>query len=222
MVNRPPSRLADPARLAALRESALLDSAPDEAFDRLTRLVTKVLNVPVALVSLVADDHQYFKSCVGPPEMWASGRRTALTHSFCQHVVASGEPLVVEDARLNPLVRDNLAVTDLNVIAYAGVPLFTSGGFALGAFCAIDGKPRAWRDEEVAVLRDLAASVTAEMELLAAGRKARTDEQERARLLAQLQRERRRVQHILRRFRAACPAATHPPPATPPRRGDSH
>src|SRR5918997_1608571 len=99
MVNDAIQRLADPARLAALRDSALLDSPPDEAFDRLTRLVTKVLHVPVALVSLVADDHQYFKSCVGPPELWATGRRTALTHSFCQHVVASGEPLVVDDAR---------------------------------------------------------------------------------------------------------------------------
>ena len=198
-------RLRDPARLAALRESALLDSPPDEAFDRLTRLVTRLLHVPVALVSLVAEDHQYFKSTVGPPELWASGRRTALTHSFCQHVVATGEPLVVGDARRHPLVRDNLAVTELNVIAYAGVPLRTSAGFALGAFCAIDGRPRAWRDEEVGVLRDLAAAATSEMELLAAARRARSDAQERARLTARLERERRRVQQILRRFRSACP-----------------
>src|SRR3954454_8796989 len=99
--------VADPARLAALRAPALLDSQPEEAFDRLTRLATRALGVPVALVSLVGPDRQFFKSQTGLAEPWASARQTPLTHSFCQHVVATGEPLVVSDARVHPLVKEN-------------------------------------------------------------------------------------------------------------------
>src|SRR3954469_16084292 len=100
----PVSCLAEPVRLGALRSTALLDSPPEEAFDRLTRLASHALDVPVALVSLVTDDRQFFKSCIGMSEPWASERGTPLSHSFCQHAVASGEPLVIEDARETPLV----------------------------------------------------------------------------------------------------------------------
>ena len=157
--------LADPARLAALRATALLDSPPEEAFDRLTRLASHVLGVPVALVSLVDEDRQFFKSCIGLPEPWSSRRGTPLSHSFCQHAVASAEPLVIEDAREHPLVRDNLAIRDLDVIAYAGFPLATSDGAVLGTFCAIDSQPRAWSAAEVGFVREMAASTMTEIEL---------------------------------------------------------
>ena len=157
--------LADPARLAALRLTALLDTPPEEAFDRLTRLASHVLGVPVALVSLVDEDRQFFKSCIGLPEPWSSRRGTPLSHSFCQHAVASAEPLVIEDAREHPLVRENLAIRDLDVIAYAGFPLTTSDGAVLGTFCAIDSQPRAWTAEEVGFVREMAASTMTEIEL---------------------------------------------------------
>src|SRR3954466_11791645 len=102
--------LSDPVRLGALRSTALLDSPPEEAFDRLTRLASHALNVPVALVSLVADDRQFFKSCLGVRERGASRRGPPVSPSFCKHAVAWGEPLVIEDARETPLVRDNLAI----------------------------------------------------------------------------------------------------------------
>src|SRR5262245_3464148 len=73
------------ARLAALRTTSLLDTPPEEVFDRLTRLATSALQVPVALVSLVDGDRQFFKSSIGLPEPWASLRQTPLTHSFCKH-----------------------------------------------------------------------------------------------------------------------------------------
>src|SRR3954463_2516380 len=146
----PPAVLADPGRLEALEATALLDSPPEEAFDRLTRLASHALNVPVALVSLVADERQVFKSRLGAAEPWASRRGTPLSHSFCQHAVASGEPLVIEDARQNPLVSGNLAITELDVIAYAGFPLATSDGAVLGTFCAIDSQPRTWTEDELA------------------------------------------------------------------------
>jgi GAF domain-containing protein len=110
----------DGVRLAALRDTALLDGEPDEAFERLSRLAVALLDVPVSLVSLVGEDRQFFAGQVGLPEPWASYRETPLSHSFCQHVVNQDEPLIVEDARSDPLVSDNLAVGELGVVAYAG------------------------------------------------------------------------------------------------------
>ena len=172
-------------RLAALRRAALLDTPAEEAFDRLTRLASTILGAPVALVSLVDEDRQFFKSCVGLPEPWASRRETPLSHSFCQHAVASGRPLVIEDAREHPLVRGNPAIGDLDVVAYAGIPLVTSDGHALGSFCVIDTEPRAWTEREITVLADLAASVVTEIELRGQVAERRRAEEARARLLAQ-------------------------------------
>ena len=115
--------MRDPARLKALRATGLLDSAPDPGFDRHARLAAQVLNAPVALVSLVDADRQFFKSCLGLAEPWASRRGTPLSHSFCQHAVASREPLIVDDAREHAVLRDNLAIRDMGVVAYAGIPL---------------------------------------------------------------------------------------------------
>src|SRR5688500_4721081 len=101
---RPDTYLNDQERLAALRRTGLMDGAPEERFDRLTRLAARTLRVPVALVSLVDDNRQFFKSCVGLTEPWASMRQTPLTHSFCQHAVMTGRPLIINDARADPLV----------------------------------------------------------------------------------------------------------------------
>src|SRR3954470_22801482 len=130
--------LGDPARLEALRAAAVLDTPPEASFDRLAALAARLLRAPVALVSLVDAERQFFKSCVGLPEPWNSLRQTPVSHSFCQHVVTSGEPLIVEDARTHPLVRDNPAVRELGVIAYAGIPLRVPSGQVLGSFCVTD------------------------------------------------------------------------------------
>src|SRR5688572_22304256 len=95
------------SRLSALHKLGLLDTPPEVAFDRLARIACRVLRAPVALVSLVDQERQFFKSCIGLPEPIASRRQTPLSHSFCQHVVGTGRPLIVEDARSNPLVRLN-------------------------------------------------------------------------------------------------------------------
>lgn len=147
------------ARLDALKRSRLLDSQSEERFDRVTRLVALALNVPVALVSLVDRDRQFFKSAVGLPEPWASCRETPLSHSFCQFVVARSEVLRVEDARIHPLVADNGAVRDLNVVAYIGVPLRGTDGHVLGSLCAIDSVPRAWSARDEDMMRQFAAIV---------------------------------------------------------------
>ncbi len=153
-----------------LEQLSLIDKPAVEGFDRFTRLATKILGVPVALVSIVEQekDRQFFTSACGLGEPWASQRQTPLSHSFCQHVTSNGEILSIEDARLEPLVQGNLAIRDLNVIAYLGIPVFGPDSLALGALCAIDNKPRKWSEEDVATLKDLAAAVTDQIGLNAA------------------------------------------------------
>ena len=152
------------ARLSALQRFNLLDTPPEASFDRLTRVACRVLRAPIGLVSLVDQERQFFKSCVGLPEPFASARQTPVSHSFCQHVVASGKPLIVEDARANPLVMLNPAVKQMGIVAYAGIPLVTSDGHTIGSFCVIDSKPRLWGFEDVEMLQELAGCVMHEIE----------------------------------------------------------
>lgn len=152
-------------RLNALYQTELMDSGPEERFDRLTRLVAATLSVPVALVSLVDTTRQFFKSTFGLPEPWKTDRETPLTHSFCQHVVARAAPLVVEDSTLDPLVCDNLAIPDLNVRAYLGIPLLDQDGHVLGSLCAIDAQPHKWTKREQEILADFAKLVEEQISL---------------------------------------------------------
>jgi hypothetical protein len=159
----PPPGVQDPARVEAVRATGLLDAPGQPALDRLARLAARILNAPVALVSLVDRDRQVFAGCIGLKHPWASRRETPLSHSICQHAVASREPLVLSDVREHPGLRDSLAVTDLDVIAYAGIPLVDDAGHVLGTLCAIDHRPRTWTSDQVEVLRDLAEAVLTEI-----------------------------------------------------------
>lgn len=159
------ARLTSPSRLAALHASGLLDGTVNPVLDRLTRLAAGFLGVPIALVSLVDDQGQHFPGMTGLGG-WAAARRgTPLSYSFCQHVVASERPFVVDDASMHPLVMENLGFTELGVVAYAGVPLRTVEGETLGALCAVDTVPVHWTPEQIATLEDLAAAAMAEVEL---------------------------------------------------------
>lgn len=146
-----------------LETIGLLDSPPEIEFDRLTRLACRLLKVPVSLISLVDTDRQFFKSAQGLPEPWATKRETPLSHSFCQHVVASEEPLVIPDARDDPQLCTNLAIPDLNVVAYLGIPLRIPNGHVIGSLCAIDSQPRKWSADNVATLTELAEIVMTEI-----------------------------------------------------------
>jgi len=115
--------ILDPERLQMLARSNLLDSAAEEAFDRFTKLAAMILDTPVSQVSLVDKDRQYLKSYFGLAEQKISQRETPLSHSFCQYVVSSREPLIVTDAREDALLKDNLAIPGQGVIAYLGFPL---------------------------------------------------------------------------------------------------
>ena len=157
----------DPGRLAALRQTNLLDTPAEDAFDRLARLAARLLDVPIALVSLVEDDRQFFKACVGLPEPWASARQTQLSHSLCQHLVVTRQPLLIRDTRRDAVARDNQFIVDLGVAAYLGIPLIDSLGHVLGSLCVADRRPRDWTADQVAILTDLAGPVMTQIELRA-------------------------------------------------------
>ena len=135
----------------------------DESFDRYARMVRRALDVPVALVSLVDEDLQVFIGAEGLAPAYDEVRETPLTHSFCQWVVHDQAPVVTDDARLDARLRDNLAIPDLGVVAYAGHPIRDHTGRIIGSLCAIDPEPRAWDEASLAALEDLAAACSTEI-----------------------------------------------------------
>jgi DNA-binding response OmpR family regulator len=165
VVEAPAYVICDLDRLAALEHTRLLDSEPDEFLNRLVQLASRLLGAPTALLSLVDKDRQYFKSQIGLGEPWAKARQTPLSHSFCQWVVAGEEYLTVSDARQHAALRSNLAIRDLGVIAYAGMPVVTLAGKSIGSFCAIDSKPHSWTEDDLETLRDLSHVVEAHIAL---------------------------------------------------------
>lgn len=172
----PAGKVHDPARLAALRDSGWLDTAAEAPLDQLAQLAARLVDAPTALITLVDTDRQFFKSAVGlTAEPWATKRETPLEYSFCRHAVDAGAPFVVGDAGEHPLVRDNPAIEELGVRAYAGVPLVTPEGHALGALCAIDTTPREWSPKQIRTLQELATSIMESLEKRVAKRRESLD-----------------------------------------------
>jgi diguanylate cyclase (GGDEF)-like protein len=159
----------------------LMDTEPEEAFDRLTRLAARAVGAPVALLSLVDDRRQFFKSVSLAPGTKTLPKETPLTHSLCRHVVADRAPLVVGDLRAHEAFHDHPALAALDGVAYAGVPIFDDAGHALGALCVIDSEPHAFSEDDLSMLRDLAAATMTELSLRAKMRaQARSEAQFRA------------------------------------------
>lgn len=157
--------LSDPKRLRQLQIRRILNTPREEAFDRLTRLAAQSIDAPVALLTFVDDRRQWFKSSYGLAEPWSSRRETPLSHSFCQLVVANRKPLVVIDARNNPLVQETLAIPEMGVEAYLGAPLIDSDGSVLGSFAVIDINPREWAARDIRMVEDFAAISMLEVQI---------------------------------------------------------
>ncbi len=159
-----PSRgaLTSGRRLEALRRTQLLDQPAQETFDRLTRVAARAFAVPVSLLSLVDADRQFFLSQYGLGEPLSHARETGLANTFCPHVIATGAPFTVSDARTDPRVSDYHAVSVMSV-AYAGVPVHGPDREVVGAMCAVSPVPRAWAEEDVLLLVDLAAAAEEQM-----------------------------------------------------------
>ncbi len=152
------------SRLEALYASGLLDDTETEPFDRLARLTRRVLGVETALVSLVGSDRQVFKGQDGVRPDLAADRGSPISHSYCRFAVATGEPLVVDDARESVLLRDSPAIEERDAVAYAGIPLRLRGGEVAGTLCVIEPYGREWTEDEIDMLTELAELARAELD----------------------------------------------------------
>lgn len=143
-------------RIRAVRNAGLFEPHHQSEFNDIVETVKTALRCPVAIVSILDEDRQVFAAHVGLPAPWAERGETPLTHSFCQHVVDDKKPFIVGDATMHERVRENLAIRDLGVISYMGVPVTLPDGTIIGAIAAIDGQPRDWSHSELGLLTQFA------------------------------------------------------------------
>jgi GAF domain-containing protein len=148
-------------RLAALKEYHILDTAPEQIYDDITALAAHLCDVPIAMVSLVDESRQWFKSKLG-----LNLRETPRDAAFCAHAILQSEPLIVQDAMKDVRFADNALVTrSPHIRFYAGFPLVSPEGFALGTLCAIDRKPRQISAAQKQAMQALSRQVMALLEL---------------------------------------------------------
>jgi len=158
-VKLPPTPSDEQKRLQALRALKILDTPPEERFDRVTRLAKRLFDVPIVLISLVDENRQWFKSRQG-----LDAEETPREISFCGHAIVDDSAMVVEDASHDERFFDNPLVTgDPRIRFYAGHPLASVNGSKLGTLCIVDRAPRVLSDEDIKLLKDLASMVEAEL-----------------------------------------------------------
>ena len=145
--------------MASLRALRILDTEPEDRFDRITRLASALFDAPIALVSLVDENRQWFKSCYG-----LNAKETSRDASFCAHVVYNREPMIVTDTFQDERFADNpLVINEPRIRFYAGCPLILDDGACIGTLCVIDTRPHPQEVSDVARLRDLADLVVQEI-----------------------------------------------------------
>jgi len=159
-VKEPDNPSDEAVRLQTLRSLNVLDTPPEERFDRVTRVAKRLFGVPIALVSLVDHNRQWFKSCIG-----LDTRETPRGISFCGHAILGDDLFVVPDTMVDARFADNpLVSSDPHIRFYAGFPLRARDGSKLGTLCIIDREARDFRKEDREALRDLALMVEGELE----------------------------------------------------------
>ena len=158
-MQEPPIPLDETVRLLSLHSLRIMDSAPEERFDRVTRMAKRIFDVNICLVSLVDSDRQWFKSRQG-----LDACETPREVSFCGHAILEERAFVIEDAHTDPRFSDNPLVTgNPNVRFYAGYPVHSGESKRIGTLCLIDDKPRAFSADDVETLKDFAALVDDEL-----------------------------------------------------------
>jgi diguanylate cyclase (GGDEF)-like protein len=156
-----PTPTNEDERLADLEDYRIVDTQPEESFDRIARLAGQVTQTPVALISLIDRDRQWFKSSIG-----IETSETAREMAFCAHAIMGDDVMVVEDATQDTRFADNPLVTaEGGIRFYAGAPLKSPNGHSLGTLCVIDRVPRRMEQRTREMLKDMAAMVVSELEL---------------------------------------------------------
>ena len=198
------------ARQAALDSLGILDTLPEERYDRITRVAKNLFDVPIALLSLVDNERQWFKSCLG-----LDVSETSRDVSFCGHAILDDKPFIVGNAPEDERFADNpLVLNDPNIRFYAGHPIKTLNGSNIGTLCIIDRKPKSLSEEETQLLHDLAYLIEQEIQaielnrqmkekeaaLLFAKERAETADQEKTLILANMSHELRTPLHAILSF----------------------
>lgn len=153
----------EPARVAAVRRTNLLDTPPEECFDQLTRLAAEKVGVPVAFLSFIDDRSAFFKSCFGFGEPIETTRRLT-GETFCHHALMADGLLIIDDTRADPRYAQVPTVRTLGVASYLGVPLYSPDGQPVGTFVLLDLKPRHWTHHDITTACLLARAALREIE----------------------------------------------------------
>jgi hypothetical protein len=186
---KPPVSASEKKRLNVLWQYDVLDSVPEEVFDDLTELAARICDAPIALITLVDEKRQWFKSKVG-----VSINETSRDISFCAHAIQQPDLFIVADATKDARFAENpLVVSEPRIRFYAGAPLITPDGHALGTLCVIDKKPRELRPEQKQALRVLARHVMTQLELRRRSRELVKADEVKSRAQADLEQARKEI-----------------------------
>ncbi|GAA4091929.1 hypothetical protein GCM10022284_30640 [Streptomyces hundungensis] len=160
-----PAVLSDPVRLAALEASGMVGSAPEQVFDDLMRLAVSVTGSAISAITFVGETRTYWKSVPHLPYGGVEAWQNAVGDSFCYFAVGADGPFIVEDAENDPRTAGHRAIGPWGVGAWAGFPIVTTDGHAIGTMCVIDANPRPWQRQELETLAILARAVSNEINL---------------------------------------------------------
>lgn len=180
-----PPEVFDPARLAAVADSGLLDSSPEGAFDDLAQLALAITGAQKAFFTVADGRRSFWKPAIGMDS--AAGRENDIRDSPCHLLIGTGKELIAEDAATDTRIKDLAAIDALGIGAWAGYPVFSPEGHVLGGFCVVDKDARPFTPEQSAALRTLARSVSSEIALRQALRQARARGEASAALARTLQ-----------------------------------
>src|SRR6266446_2760367 len=187
----------DKHRLQVLWQYDMLDTVPEEVFDDLTELAARICEAPIAMITLVDEDRQWFKSKVG-----VTVNETSRDISFCAHAICEADLFIVPDATKDERFSHNPLVTsEPKIRFYAGAPLITPDGYALGTLCVIDKVPRELRPDQKSALRVLARHVMTQLELRRSSRQLADARKERDQTQSDLAKARAELARVRRELR---------------------